>query len=132
MKPRPSNAWWATTSHDELHHRQDALLRRFLKDRVVPFTAHYGKLFQELGIQAGDIRGTHEPRTGVASLVHAQSDVMTTARAAAHLANAHTADWMRQAIEAAHGGVEIVASQRTDAEEPVVGPESEDAGGRHP
>ena len=60
MKPRPSNPWWATTSRDELHHRQDALLRRFLKDRVVPFTAHYGKLFKELGIEAGDIRGTDD------------------------------------------------------------------------
>jgi phenylacetate-CoA ligase len=60
MKPRPSNPWWATTSRDELHHRQDALLRRFLKDRVVPFTAHYGRLFKELGIEAGDIRGTDD------------------------------------------------------------------------
>jgi sterol 3beta-glucosyltransferase len=58
----------------------------------------------------GDIRGTHEPRTGVASLVHAQSDVMTTARAAARLANAHTADWMRQAIESARGGHALLVS----------------------
>ena len=60
MKPRPSNPWWATTSRDELHHRQDVLLRHLLKDRVVPFTAYYSKLFKELGIEAGDIRGTDD------------------------------------------------------------------------
>jgi phenylacetate-CoA ligase len=60
MNFRHSNAWWATTSHDETHHRQDALLRRLLSDRVVPFTAYYSKLFHELGIEAGDIRGTDD------------------------------------------------------------------------
>lgn len=60
MKPRSPNTWWATTSRDELHHRQDALLRRFLQNRVVPFTAHYGKLFKELGLDARDIRGTDD------------------------------------------------------------------------
>lgn len=55
-----SNPWWATTSHDEMHHRQDALLRRLLSDRVVPFTAYYSKLFSELGIEAGDVRGTDD------------------------------------------------------------------------
>ena len=60
MKLRSSNAWWATTSRDELHHRQDALLRRFLQNRVVPFTAHYGKLFKDLGLDARDIRGTDD------------------------------------------------------------------------
>jgi phenylacetate-coenzyme A ligase PaaK-like adenylate-forming protein len=60
MKSRFSNDWWASASRDELHHRQDALLRRFLSDRVVPFTVYYGKLFHELGIDAGDIRGTDD------------------------------------------------------------------------
>ncbi len=60
MNPRSSNAWWATTSRDELHHRQDALLRRFLQNRVVPFSAHYGKLFKELGLDARDICGTDD------------------------------------------------------------------------
>jgi len=60
MKSRPSNPWWATTSRDELHHRQDVLLRHLLKDRVVPFTAYYSKLFKELGIEAEDIRGTDD------------------------------------------------------------------------
>ena len=48
------------TSRDELQHRQDALLRRLLTERVVPFTAYYSKLFRELGIGAGDIRGTDD------------------------------------------------------------------------
>ncbi|RYD37303.1 MAG: phenylacetate--CoA ligase family protein [Verrucomicrobiaceae bacterium] len=34
------------------------MLRRFLRERVVPFTAHYGRMFRELGLDAADIRGT--------------------------------------------------------------------------
>lgn len=60
MKPGPSNPWWATTSRDELHHRQDALLRRFLTHRVVPFTVYYKNLFHKEGIEAGEIRGTDD------------------------------------------------------------------------
>ncbi|WP_265595128.1 AMP-binding protein [Haloferula sp. BvORR071] len=60
MKPRPTYPWWATTSRDETHFRQDVLLRRLLHDRVVPFTAYYSKLFREHGIEAGDIRGTDD------------------------------------------------------------------------
>ncbi len=58
MKPRLSNAWWETTSPDETRHRQDALLRRLLQDRVVPFTAYYRQLFADHGIDPRDIRGT--------------------------------------------------------------------------
>ncbi|MCW1883427.1 AMP-binding protein [Luteolibacter flavescens] len=80
MKPRPSNPWWATTSHDEIHQRQDVLLRRLLKDRVVPFTAYYGKLFKELGIEAGDIRGTDDleklPFTSKADLANPRDFVI--------------------------------------------------------
>ncbi|MES2923416.1 MAG: AMP-binding protein [Verrucomicrobiota bacterium] len=60
MKSLFSNGWWATTSRDEMHSRQDALLRRFLSDRVVPFTVYYGKLFHELRIDADDIRSTDD------------------------------------------------------------------------
>lgn len=60
MKSLFSNGWWAATSRDELRHHQDALLRRFLSDRAVPFTVYYGKLFKELGIDAADIRGTDD------------------------------------------------------------------------
>ena len=60
MKFLPSSDWWSNASRDELHYRQDALLRRFLSDRVVPFTVHYGKLFNDLGMDVDDIRGTDD------------------------------------------------------------------------
>ena len=53
-----STTWWENASRDEIHHRQDALLRRFLRDRVVPFTTHYGAMFRGLGMGADEIRGT--------------------------------------------------------------------------
>ena len=59
MKPK-ATTWWESASHDEIHHRQNVLLRRFLRDRVVPFTAHYGKMFRELGLEAADIKGTDD------------------------------------------------------------------------
>lgn len=60
MNTRNTNPWWDTASRDEIHHRQDALLRRFLKDRVVPFSTYYGKLFKDRGIAVGDIHGTDD------------------------------------------------------------------------
>ncbi len=60
MKTRNPNPWWETASRDETRRRQDVLLRRFLKDRVVPFSAHYGRLFGSLGLTADDIRGTDD------------------------------------------------------------------------
>lgn len=60
MKPRPYNTWWDTASRDEIHHRQDAQLRSFLTNRVLPFSAYYGRLFKEHGIGSGDIRGTDD------------------------------------------------------------------------
>ncbi|WP_367873451.1 phenylacetate--CoA ligase family protein [Luteolibacter sp. Populi] len=60
MKSRLSDPWWATTSRDEMGHRQDVLLRQLLHDRVVPFTAYYSKLFRDLGIESGDIRGVDD------------------------------------------------------------------------
>jgi phenylacetate-CoA ligase len=59
MKPK-ATTWWENASHDEIIHRQDALLRRFLRERVVPFTAYYGKMFRDLGLEAEDIRGTDD------------------------------------------------------------------------
>ena len=53
-------AWWETASRDEILRRQDALLRRFLRERVVPFTAHYRAMFADLGLAADDIRGTDD------------------------------------------------------------------------
>ena len=68
-----STTWWENASRDEIHHRQDALLRRFLRDRVVPFTTHYGAMFRGLGMGADEIRGTGDlvklPFTSKADLV---------------------------------------------------------------
>jgi phenylacetate-coenzyme A ligase PaaK-like adenylate-forming protein len=52
--------WWATASPDEIHNRQDALLRRFLTTRVVPFTGFYRDMFSKLGIDACDIGSTDD------------------------------------------------------------------------
>ncbi|NIP92892.1 MAG: phenylacetate--CoA ligase, partial [Akkermansiaceae bacterium] len=42
------------------HHRQSKLLRRFLRDRLVPFTAHYRRMFADHGIDPREIRGTED------------------------------------------------------------------------
>lgn len=55
MKTR-NPTWWENASRDELHHRQSIQLRRFLRNRVVPFTNHYRELFEREEIDARDIR----------------------------------------------------------------------------
>ena len=59
MKP-PSNPWWESASPDEIKKRQSALLHKFLKDRVIPFSAYYRKLFNENGLTADSIRSTDD------------------------------------------------------------------------
>lgn len=59
MKTNP-NHWWETASPDEIQHRQDRLLHRSLRDRVVPFTAHYRQLFADQGLGPDDIRTTDD------------------------------------------------------------------------
>ncbi|MES2996750.1 MAG: AMP-binding protein [Verrucomicrobiota bacterium] len=80
MKARTSNQWWDTSSRDELHQHQDALLQRFLSDRVVPFTAYYSKLFKERGLSPDDIRGTDDlqrlPFTSKADLTNPRDFVI--------------------------------------------------------
>ncbi len=56
----PSNNWWEKASEDEIHHRQDELLRHFLTERAVPFTAHYRKVFDDLRFDPRNIRGTDD------------------------------------------------------------------------
>ncbi|MEP5351635.1 MAG: AMP-binding protein [Luteolibacter sp.] len=53
-------AWWATASPENQQIRQDALLKRFLQTRAVPFTKFYGKMFSENGIDPRDIRSTDD------------------------------------------------------------------------
>jgi len=55
-----TTTWWTDASPDETAHRQNALLRRFLTERVVPFAAHYRKLFEEQGIDPRDIESTDD------------------------------------------------------------------------
>lgn len=59
MKSR-NPTWWENASHDEIHHRQSAQLRKFLRDRVVPFASHYQALFAGNGIDVHDIRDTDD------------------------------------------------------------------------
>ncbi|MFC5051037.1 phenylacetate--CoA ligase family protein [Rubritalea spongiae] len=59
MKP-PRNPWWESASPNEIKKRQSALLHSFLKDRVLPFSAYYGKLFTEHGLTADSIKSTED------------------------------------------------------------------------
>lgn len=54
------NPWWENPSRDEIHRRQNALLRRYLRQRLVPFTPYYRKLFADHDIDARDIRSTDD------------------------------------------------------------------------
>ncbi|MDP4624698.1 MAG: AMP-binding protein [Akkermansiaceae bacterium] len=56
----PMTAWWATASPENQQTHQDALLKRFLRTRAVPFTKFYGKMFSENGIDPRDIRSTDD------------------------------------------------------------------------
>jgi phenylacetate-CoA ligase len=52
--------WWATASPEEIRNRQDALLKRFMTNRVVPFTKFYREMFSKNGIDARDITSTDD------------------------------------------------------------------------
>lgn len=56
----PKNHWWESASPDEIKKRQSALLHNFLKNRVVPFAAHYRKLFADNNLTADDIKSTDD------------------------------------------------------------------------
>lgn len=64
MKPLPIPSWWGSASLDELHHRQSKRLKRFLRDRLVPFAAHYRRIFKSLDLDPRDFRST-EHLTGL-------------------------------------------------------------------
>lgn len=59
IKP-PNNPWWETASPEEIKRRQSTLLKRFLKDRVIPFSAHYRAIFEEKGLSADDFKSTDD------------------------------------------------------------------------
>lgn len=60
MKAPHTATWWASASPDELHHRQSKRLRRLLRTRLVPFAAHYRRLFRRHDLTAADIRTTDD------------------------------------------------------------------------
>lgn len=59
IKP-PNNTWWENASPETIKKRQSALLHKLLKNRVIPFAAHYGKLFRENNLTADDIKSTDD------------------------------------------------------------------------
>ena len=61
MKPTKKK-WWETASPDEITHRQNRLLAPYLRDRVIPFVAHYREMFREQGIGTGDIQTVEDLR----------------------------------------------------------------------
>ena len=56
MKPFHSSPLWDAGAPDFWHQWQLRRLREYLTRRVLPFSSHYHKLFEEHGIRAGDIR----------------------------------------------------------------------------
>lgn len=56
----PTNTWWENASRDEINKRQSSLLHKFLRDRVLPFSAYYRNLFAENNLTAADIRSTED------------------------------------------------------------------------
>ena len=56
----PTKSWWANASRENLQIHQDALLKRFLQTRAVPFTKFYGNMFSENDIDPRDIRTTDD------------------------------------------------------------------------
>ena len=80
MKDHHTPPWWESASPDELHHRQAKQLRRFLRDRLVPFTAHYRSVFEQNGADPRDVRSTddlaHLPFTSKRDLVEPKDFVV--------------------------------------------------------
>ncbi len=56
MKPTALTTQWQALSKDAIRRLQAAKLARYLRDVVLPFSAHYRELFQEHGLTANDIR----------------------------------------------------------------------------
>lgn len=56
----PKNTWWEKAAPAEIRKRQSALLHTLLKDRVIPFAAHYRGIFEKASLNAKDIRSTDD------------------------------------------------------------------------
>jgi len=60
MISKRKNQWWENASPDEIKRRQSILLHALLKNRIVPFAAHYRRMFEENGLTADDIKSTDD------------------------------------------------------------------------
>ena len=49
------NDWWKTATRDEIESYQSKQLHWYLKNRLIPFTSHYKKVFAENNLTADDI-----------------------------------------------------------------------------
>ncbi len=52
--------WWRTATRSEIEAYQGKKLNWFLKNRLVPFTKHYKKTFEENGIDPGSIKSVDD------------------------------------------------------------------------
>lgn len=52
----PRQHQWQSLGREEIQARQLAALRRYLSRTVLPFSAHYRKLFQDAGVDPGSLR----------------------------------------------------------------------------
>lgn len=59
IKP-PNNSWWENALPEVIKKRQASQLHKYLRDRVLPFSAYYRKLFSDLHLTADDIRSTDD------------------------------------------------------------------------
>jgi phenylacetate-coenzyme A ligase PaaK-like adenylate-forming protein len=60
MKPDLHNTQWQHLTKDEVLGLQARRLRRYLRDVVVPFSAHYRELFHQHGLKADSIRSLED------------------------------------------------------------------------
>lgn len=62
MNSNPSRSRWPQLGEAATRAMQEAKLRRYLRDVVLPFSPHYRELFRSLGLSAGDIRSVEDLR----------------------------------------------------------------------
>ena len=78
MKPNPLTARWQNLPKDLLLRLQADQLRRYLRDVVVPFSAHYRQLFHRHGLTADSIRSLEDleqiPFTSKLDLLNTSED----------------------------------------------------------
>src|SRR5688572_9981544 len=74
MKSHHHTSQWQRLSKDAVLRLQTAKLRRYLRDSVVPFSAHYRELFHKHGVKTNSIRSIEDleqiPFTSKADLVN--------------------------------------------------------------